>query len=177
MKANNFISKKEHKLLLIVAFTALILSIVGSIAYSTKAENKRAAYSKEQDEKIARNEPVFSGAYCSPDKHPQFLFSIILLSALTFSCLWVAKRFLLCYLLSFLLTIASLSRFVYWYFDTQELFSSIGKDSVKGFDGFLYNAGDNDLVVLLLVSILLFWQIFILLRMLIKTLQRKTELP
>ncbi|MDQ3321892.1 MAG: hypothetical protein M3525_05585 [Acidobacteriota bacterium] len=111
MKANNYISKTEHKLLLLVALAALFFSIAGSAAYTKKDFDERQEYYRIQAERTVRNEPVFSGAYCHPDKHPQFLFSIILLLGLTFCSLCFAKKFLL----SFLLTIASLSRFIYWY--------------------------------------------------------------
>ena len=170
MKANKYISKKEHKLLLAIAFAAFIFSIAGSIAYSIKADIKRAQYYKEQEENKAQNKPVFSGPYCFPDKHPQFLFSIILLLGLTFSSLFISKR----YLLSSLITIVTFSMFVDWFIDTKKLVSDNESPIVKGLERIFYNAGNIDLIVFLLVSILLFWQFSILLRMLIKTLQRKT---
>jgi hypothetical protein len=67
--------------------------------------------------------------------------------------------------------------FVYWFFETRKSLSYDDIAIVEGLDRIFYNASDIDLAVFFLVSILLFWQISILLRMLIKTLQGKTELP
>lgn len=173
MKANNYISKTEHKLLLVVAFAALIFSIVGSAAYAKKDFDERQEYYRIQAEKIARNEPTFSGAYCFPDKHPQFLFKIILILGLTFSSLCLVKS----YLPSFLLTIVSFSMYVYWFFDTKRLLASNEWTNVQGLERIFYRAGNFDFAVFSLVSILLFWQISILLRMLIKTLQKERALP
>ena len=173
MKANDYISNKERKLLLTVAFTALIFSIAGSVTYNIKDYYERNAYYELQAEKISKNEPTFSGAYCFPDKHPQFLFSIILLLCLTFSSLCIAKR----YLLSCLMTIASFSMFVYWFNDTQKALFYNKTAIVKGLDRFFYKAGEFDAAVCFLLSILLFWQISILFRMLIKTLQKERTLP
>jgi hypothetical protein len=173
MTANNSISTKEHKLLLSITFAAFIFSFAGSISYSIKADLKRSEYFRQQEENRAQNKLSFSGPYCSPDRHPKLLSSIILLVGATFFSLCVTKR----YLLSFLFTIASLTRFTYWFVDTKRQFSDDISGFVKGIDRFFYNAGAFDLAVLLLISIIFFWQISILLRMLIKTLQRKPELP
>ncbi len=156
-----------------IAFIAFIFSIAGFIAYNNKDSNEREAYYRIQDEKKAKNEPVFSGPYCFPDRHPQLLRSIVLFVGATFFSLCFAKR----YLLSFLFTIASLTSFIYWFVDTRKelVYDELGV--IKGVNRIFYKAGDFDLTVFFLVSILFFWQISILLRMLIKTLQRKNELP
>ena len=173
MTANNFISNKEHKLLLAIAFAAFIFSIAGLITYSIKAGMKRSEYFRQQEENRAQNKPSFSGPYCSPDRHPQLLFSIILLVGTTFFSLCITKR----YLLSFIFTIASLTKFIYWFADSRrQLFDDVS-EFVKGVDRIFYNAGAFDLAVLFLVSIIFFWQISILFRILIKTLQGKSELP
>lgn len=173
MKAKRIISNKEHKLLLVAAFAAFIFSIVGYVGYVTKAEYEREAYFRLQAEKEARNEIVFAGPYCYPDKHPGFLVSIVLLLGAAFFSLCFAKW----YLLSSYLTVASFSRFVDWFFDTRKLLSVSERQPAEALDNIFYNAGEVDLTVCLLVSILLFWQISILLRMLIKTMQRKSVLP
>jgi len=120
MKADNYISKKERRLLLTVALAALLFSFAGSIAYGIRDYNERKTYYRIQEEKLARNEPTFSGAYCFPDKHPQFLFKIIIILGLTFSSLCLIKS----YLPSFLLTVVSFSMYVYWFFDTKRLLAS-----------------------------------------------------
>ncbi|HEX8288824.1 MAG TPA: hypothetical protein VF556_12555 [Pyrinomonadaceae bacterium] len=173
MKANKYISKREHKLILLVAFASFIFSIAGSITYNIKADFARLEYYREQEENKAQNKPVFAGPYCFPDQHPEFLFSIILLVGLIFSSLCVTKR----YLLSSIFTIASIAMFIFWFIDTRKelVYDELG--IVKGVDRIFYKAGDFDLAVFFLVSILLFWQISILLRMLIKVLRKESVLP
>jgi hypothetical protein len=176
MKANNYISKiskREHKLLLVVSFAAFVFSIAGFLTYNIKADLAKSEYFREQEINEAENKPVLAGPYCFPDKHPQFLFSIILLAGSTFISLYFTQR----YLLPFLFTIASLTMFGYWFFDTREALFYAESDFIKGVDRFFYNAGDFDLAVFFLSSILLFWQISILLRMLIKTTQKENGLP
>lgn len=172
MKAS-VISNTEHRLLLALAFAALIFSISGYVSYTAKADFERSEYFRIQEEKMARNELVFSGPYCHPDRHPQLLFSIVFLSGATFLSVCFAKW----YLFSSLFTVASLSRFGYWFFDTRKqlVYDELG--IAKGINRVFYNVGDSDLATFLLFSILLFWQISILLRMLIKTSQRKNVLP
>ena len=143
MKANNYISKIERRLLLAVAFAALIFSVAGSAAYVKKDTDERNEYYRIQAEKIANNEPVFSGAYCFPDKYPQFLFSITLLLSLTFLSLCFARK----YLLSSSLTIASLSMFGYWFINTQEILSNNETARVEGLERIFYKVGDNDIAV------------------------------
>lgn len=173
MKVSEYISKRERKLILIVAFAAFIFSIVGSIVYSVKADIKRTEYFREQEENRKQGKLSFSGPYCTPDRHPQFLSTIILVVGAMFFSICLTKK----YILSFLLTITALSRFLSWLiYSRKQLFDDVS-DFVHGIDRVFYNAGTFDLTVLLILSILFFWQISILLRMLIKTLQRKTELP
>jgi len=173
MKSIRYASNKEHKLLLAVALAAFIFSIAGFLSYTIKADNERSEYYRIQEENKANNKISFSGPYCYPDKHPQLLFSIILLVGSTFFSLYFTKR----YLLSSLFTAASFTTFIYWFTDTRKALAYAESDLVKGIDRIFYNAGDFDLAVLLLVSILLFWQISILLRMLIKKSQKENVLP
>lgn len=172
MKSEPFITNKEHKLLLAAALTAFVFSIAGYIAYSIKADNERSEYFKRQEENKAQNKPVFAGPYCFPDKHPKFLFSIILLAGSIFLSLCFAKK----YLFSFSFTAAAMTRYYFWFIDTQELFDT-KLNAPEHINRFFYNAGGFDFAAFLLVSILLFWQISILFRILIKSLQRKFELP
>lgn len=173
MRDTEFISKRERRLILLIAFAAFIFSIVGFISYTVKEDIKRTEYFREQEENRRQNKPSFAGPYCFPDRHPELLASIIWLVGATFFALCVARK----YFLPFLLTIASLSRFLSWLVSSRnQLYDDIS-DFVKGVDRFFYNAGNFDLAVLLFLSILFFWQISILLRILIKNLQRKTALP
>ena len=174
MKAKYLISNKEHRLFLAVAFAAFIFSISGYISYTVKADFERSEYFRIQEEKMARNELVFSGPYCHPDRHPQFLFSIVLLSGAVFLSLCFAKL----YLFSFFFTIVSISRFIYRFFETGNEFFYDQLGILSGINRIFHYAGEFDLniVVLFLLSILLFWQFSILLRILVKTFQKNKKL-
>lgn len=174
---DRFISKAVRFLLLAVALAAFIFSIVSYNVYTIKADNARAEYFRQQEEDKAQGKPVFSGPYCYPDRHPGFLISIVFLVGATFFSLLFAQKCWASFLFTVFFTIVSLSRFIYWYFDTQKAMSYTENFVVEGVNRFFYNAGDFDLAVLLLVTTLFFWQISILLRMLVKSLQRNSELP
>jgi hypothetical protein len=77
----------------------------------------------------------------------------------------------------FLLTIF----FDWWFFDTQQIISYAAQNhpnyEFKTFDFILISASIYEVVTLALTNILLFWQISILLRMLIKTSQKENVLP
>ena len=169
------ISKKEHKLLLAIAFAAFAFSIFSFVSYNVEAEIKRSEYFRQQEENRIQNKPVFSGPYCYPDRHPQFLFSIVLLIGVTFLSFCFAKL----YLFSFFFTIASISRFIYQFFETGNEFLYDQLGILSGINRIFHYAGEFDpnIAVIFLLLILLFWQISILLRMLIKTSQRKNVLP
>lgn len=64
MKANKYISKTEHKLLLIVAFTSFVFVL--SIFFLQEIKDYNDAISKEQNkfERLANNEPIISIAVC-----------------------------------------------------------------------------------------------------------------
>jgi hypothetical protein len=173
MFVNNYISKKLHKLFLIIGFALFVSSIFSPFAYSIKDQIERDAYEQEQNENAAKGLPSFAGPYCFPDKHPQFLSLNVLLAGLIFATLFFSKLFLFSTLFSgFLFT-----RYIYWFFDTQRLLDSLELSHFEGLDQFFYKSTIWDFITLSFLSILLFWQIWILLRMLIKTLQKENNLP
>ncbi len=95
MNVNRFVSNKEHKLLLAIAFAAFIFSIAGSIAYSIKADIKRAEYYKEQEEDKDQNKIVFSGPYFFQTDIRNFSLQLFyLLEQLFFRC--VLPKYICC---------------------------------------------------------------------------------
>ncbi len=169
MKANDYISKREHILLLIVAFTVfgfvlsvIIPQVISIYNYSVSEEQRELK--KQADGKPT---PRLSGSH-SPDIMPLFHF----LTFFIFIALFKTKRFLLSSFLTVfyvLLIIYGLSlRF------ENSMFGGLEFGLVKQIR---FVAHNYDYLAFSFALILLFWQISILLRMLIKTLQRKTELP
>ncbi|MBA3334382.1 MAG: hypothetical protein H0T08_02105 [Acidobacteria bacterium] len=159
MKANNYISKTEHKLLLTVAFTAFIfvltiITLQVVVSYNYSVSNNR-----------------FSGTN-DTIKIPLFHF----LTLFIFIALLKTKRFLL----PLFLTVFYAFVFIYG-LSVRYNAGRVGGEEFSPKVAFLdqvYRGADNfDYIAAVFISILLFWQISILLRMLIKTLQRKTELP
>jgi hypothetical protein len=175
MKAKSESSDTEKKILILIAFAAFAFSIFSFVSYNIEAEIERTEYFRQQEENRIQNKIVFSGPYCYPDRHPQFLFTIILLVGLTFLSICLAKL----YLFSFFFTIASISRFIYQFFETRDDFNYDQLGIFSGVNRIFYYADkfDPNLAVNFLLLVLLFWQISILLRMLIKTSQRKNVLP
>ncbi len=171
MKASNFISKKEHRLLLIIAFTVFLfvfsiftLQVVKDYNYSVSEDQRQLKFQAD-----GASSPRFSSDnYVLPGLHFLTLFIFI--------ALLKTKRFLL----SSSLTVFYAIVFIY-VLSARYNGSRLGGEEFSPKVHFLdqiYRAADSfDYLAALFISILLFWQISILLRMLIKTLQRKTELP
>ena len=175
MKANNYISNKEHKLLLIVAFIALILALSSFVSFSIETYNKQVQAEQIELKEKANGEYISFGIYGDwGDSRPLYRFSFIFPTLFTF--LILRKTRLIIFSLFF--TSIPFFIFIYWFFKINHAISTnetLSKLTVL--DRIFTIATTFDYVVFLFISILLFWQISILLRMLIKTLQRKTQLP
>lgn len=171
MKANNYISIKEHKLLLTAAFMIFALAFSNLTLQSIDKYNNYVSEKQEKLERQANKEPTFEFYSFGRKSGIPFLN---LISIFIFITLSKSKN----YIISFLLVAFTFSFFIY--------------ELLHGFRIFLYDnsfpelnliqrlsliGNPFDYAVFLLVSILLFWQISILLRILIKTTQRKPELP
>ncbi len=156
MKANSYIPAKERRLLLILAFISVILAFL-SLAYQIIEHYTKPASIGIYDMKQASLLPWFN-----------------FLTLFIFIALLKSKKFII----STLLTLFSFIIFAYEFYSVVRiiiLFNPIPELSFV--EKLLLIANYFEYINFFLVSILLFWQISILLRMLIKTLQRKTELP
>lgn len=173
MWGNNYISKREHKLLTAFAFVVfgfvllfISLSIIQDYNYSVSETQKEL-----MSQANAQSNIKFSGG-----NGLTFFPLFHLLTFFIFVAVFKTKRFLLPLLLTILYTFL----FIYG-------LSARFKGSQLGGEEFspkvdlhrqLYYAADGyDYFAALFILILLFWQISILLRMLIKTSQRKNILP
>ena len=174
MEANKYISKREHKFLLLVAFTSFVFAL--SIFFLQEIKDYNDAISKEQNklERLANNEQIISFSACGGmDYRVPFLHSLTLF---IFVALLKTKRFLL----SSFLTVFYAVVFIYGLsarYDGARLGGEEFSPKVDFIEKVYRATTDFDYLAALFISILLFWQISILLRMLIKTLQRKPELP
>lgn len=172
-----FISEKERKLLLTLAFLCFLFSIFN---FSGCLINKYNSYvsEKQSDMEAQANDDVHFAIYSfeRPPLNPLFSFVNIFLLSFAFINLYKSKRFLL----SSFFTSISFYFFIYLIIDTRRLIGAEEEDStlpLTNLDRIIYKASYLEFACYLTVSILLFWQISILLRMLIRNSQRKNVLP
>lgn len=173
MKANKYISKTENILLLIFAF--LVFGFVLSVFTSQVISSYNYSISEEQSELKSQADgkphPRFSGF-----NGPNVIPGLHLLTLFIFIALLKTKKFLL----SSFLTVFYAIVFIYGLsarFNGRRLGGEEFSPKVDFLKQLYLEADSFDYLVFLFVSILLFWQFSILLRMLIKTLQRKNVLP
>ncbi len=171
MKANNYISRKKYKLLLITAFLTSVIAFSNFTFQVIEKYNNSVSEQQAELRKQANDEPIF-GIY-SFERASSIPF-LNFLSFFIFITLYKSKRFIA----SSILTLLIFMPFAYEFYLGFRFILFYNPFPKHSFTELLFLFANRfDYLVFLLVSILLFWQISILLRMLIKTLQRKTELP
>ena len=156
MKANNYISKNEHKLIVIIAFILVALAF-SNLAYQIVDYYTNPDLFEIYDIKRASPLPLFN-----------FLTLFILIA------LYKTKRFIISFFLTlccFIIFVRELHRAI----EIILIYNPFPELSLV--EQLLIIANYFDYIVFFLVSILLFWHISILLRTYIKTLQRANELP
>ncbi len=157
MKANSYISKKENRLLLILSFISVVFAFSNFVYQVIDHFTKPKALFDIYD--------ISRGSFL-----PTFNF----LTLFIFIALFKSKRFII----SSLLTFISFIIFTYEFYSGGRIILRDDPFPELGLiEQLLLIANYFDYTVFLIVSILLFWQISILLRMLIKTLQREKALP
>jgi hypothetical protein len=155
MIANKYILQKEHLALLIFAFAAFVFVLSGFASEFIKSHNT-------------------SGSLFP--YYPTYPAGLHFLTFFIFIALLKTKR----YLLPLFLTVFYAVVFVYGLsmrYDGARLGGEEFSPKVDFLDKVYRAATDYDYIVALFISILLFWQISILLRMLIKTSQKENVLP
>ena len=156
MKANDYISKRERKLLLIFAFATFVFVLSVFIYDAIRIDN-------------LSNSP-FSGSVVRTLPGLHFLTLFIFIALLK------TKRFILSsFLTSFYAVVFIYGLSISYY---GRLLGGEEFSPKVGFYQRLYRQANSfDYLAAFFISILLFWQISILLRMLIKTLQKEQTLP
>ena len=162
-----------RKFLLIVTFFAFAFSVASIFVDTDRETAKRDAYFQEQEEARATGGISFAGPYCFPDRHPQVLVWISILTGIAFLGSWFSKKALIPTLLS----LATFSVFGYWCVDTQRGLAANESYVAEGFDLILYRANGYDVAALTLLSVEIIWQLSILSVSAINALKRKPTLP
>lgn len=171
MKANPYISIKEKRLLTIFASIIFSLTLINLGWIAIEDYNNSV---KEEEERLAR---IANGTNYKMDfkiygfirhdyKYEFRFFSLILLPFI-----FRAKKFIFSTTFTFL----SFTALFYEFYLCLKVFLVTSSMTLDEF--ITYFAKPLDYLVFLLISLLLFWQISILLRILIQTMQRKPELP
>ena len=135
--------------LIIFLACAFVFSIAGTVDYVVRAEREAAEYSRQQEAASARGEMTFSGRYCQPDNHPQFLVFVSFLVGSSLVSLWRFRKLIL----SLTFSIAVLAMFGFWYSYTQQAISLAESVQIEGIDWYFYEAGKFDIAVLSLISL------------------------
>ena len=173
MKANKYISKREHKFLLITAFMAFMFTLSVVSFQVVKSYTDTVVESQKERKNQANSEKTIRFSNHGMNYNfPLFHF----LTFFVFALLLITKRFLL----SSFLTVCYAVLFIYG-LSARYKGARLGGEEFSPKVDFLdqvYRAADSlDYIAAFFISILLFWQISILLRMLIKTLQKDEALP
>lgn len=177
MKAVNYISKKEHKLLLSVAFFTFALACGSFINNVIESYNDSVSESQNELLRDANKKAgeISFGIYeiARADMRPWFRLLQIFLLGLTFLASRKTKRFLLPSLFIFL----SFLILVSWFIDYNHAISMNETKPEKLTERLLLIGSYLDFLTFAFVSILLFWQISILYRIFSKTRQNKIAFP
>lgn len=173
-----YISDKERKPLLALSFLYLLLSVFSFTNYVISSYNSYV--SEQQIELKAKANGIYFSIYSfeSAPLNPIFSFANIFFASLACINFYKSKNFLV----SFCCPFVSFCFFILLLIGTRQMINAEGVDSdlslsLTGLDKIIYKTNYFDLTCYLTVSILLLWQISILLRMLIKTQQMKSVLP
>lgn len=166
--------KTTRIILIFLTALALGFSVASSSAYKARDDAERAAYYQEQEETKANGGITFSGPYCYPDRHPGFLFGItVLIGGATFCLFWFKSP-----LWSMPASLLAFLMYPYWYWWTWRAISMVESvDSIKGLDLYLYKANGFDLVVFSLLSLVIFIQSALVVRMISIFVKRGQPLP
>lgn len=163
----------RRKLLTFLSALAFAFSIAGFSFYTHEADAERTAYFQEQESARSRGETTFSGPYCYPDRHPQFLLGISLLTGLTALSLFLFKK----PFVPSLLALAAFSMYPFWYWDTQRAIAINESSQLAGLDWIIYRGNEFDVVVFVLISIVAVWQLCLIPQVVMDAIQRSRPLP
>lgn len=168
MKGNKYISRKEHKLLLIVAFVTFILALSSFVSFSIDIYNNQVQITQSELKEKANKTYIEWGfihfdSCKNSDNRSLFRTLLVFLTFFGFLALLKPDKFLLTTIIAFL----SFSIVIYWIIRTDEAIK-MGELCVQEMPHLMKIATYYDYSTFLSISTLLFWQISILLRMLNK---------
>lgn len=161
----------SHKILIVLLSLILVSSVASIYLDSSREAEKKTAFFQEQEAAQARGELTFAGPYCFPDRHPEKMILIPLLSFFALvGALVTSNRFILS-----LLSFSPIVVFIYWYYDTQRLLQGIESTvELEGFQDLIYRANGFDIAVLFLIIAVVVWQFIGALFTLVRTEDKKS---
>ncbi len=144
----------QRKILILFASLAFGFSLWSLVTYTTRETAKREAYFQEQEKAASEGSVVFSGPYCFPDRHPQFLMLCSLLLLINLISMIGLRR----PALPFLFAISAFAVFPFWFYATRQAIAMNETVPPLAWDRILYRATEFDVFVFGLVTIIVTWQ-------------------
>ena len=176
MNVANYISKKEQKMLLIVAFCAFIFAFSSFVYDSAETYNQKIREKQEELLRKANYDPN-KASFCVygdwGDDRPLFRFSIVFLTLFIVLTLRKANK----YLFSAIFTTLVFCIFIKWFVAMIHALSTNETIPDHLTERFFLVANFFDYIDFLFVTILLCWQIPILSRIFNKSRQQQYPLP
>jgi hypothetical protein len=171
MKTKDYLSQTERRFLITFALITAVFAFVNFGSFTAERFNQTVEEEQAELRDKANDDYIYFCALSAPDYRPFYRFSFVFFTLFIFLILWARK-----YFISTFFTLLHFLIIIFWIIETNKL---IGNDKhyMPGIPRWLKIAGFADYFLFLSVSILLFWQFSILFRILIKRLQRKSELP
>jgi hypothetical protein len=170
MSIAGIISEKEHKILLTMALTTLIMAVVSFVSFTIEDYNREVKIQQADLVMEANDGLSFSKDY-GTDYRPFHRLQLTFLTLFIFLGLLRAKQFLF----SIFFTLLSVFIFAMWFFRTNKAIE-LNKLYMAETPYLLRIATYYDYSVFLLILILLCWQLSIFIRMLLRSQQKGVEL-
>jgi hypothetical protein len=177
MYSINFISAKEHKLLLAVVLFSFSLIFSSVCSLTIKSYNLHIADVEHQRRYSAEGEDVSDFTVCNfGQTYPEVWSRFFSFAFLPLCFLLVRRRKPIYLLISFILLLLPFSQFWLSFAKTERFTFYRDIQTINWTDKFLYQSNSFDLLLFYLIPILLIWHIWILARISLRLLINQTDL-
>jgi hypothetical protein len=177
MYSTNFISVKEHKLLLATVLFSLSLIFSSVFSLAIKSYNLHIADVEQQQRWSAEGEEVSDFIACNfGQTYPEVWSRFFSFAFLPLCFLLVRRRKSIYLLISFILLLLAFSQFWLWFAKTERFAFYRELQIMNWTDKFLYQSNSFDLLLFYLIPILLIWHILILVRIFLRLVINQTDL-
>ena len=177
MRSINFISIREHKLLLATILFSLSLIFASVCVLTIKTYNLQVAKAQSQQRWIAEGEGASDFTVCNfGQTYPEVWSRFLSFAFLPLCFLLVRKRKSIYLLISLILLLLPFFHFWLWFAKTERLIFYRELQIENWTDRFLYQSNSFDLLLFYLIPIVLIWHIVIISRLSLNRLINQTHL-